>query len=205
MVIQNPSMTYENLQIHVNISSCGTIFEWKRIITDLMASKLDSEFCRIGGNNIIVQIDETAVSKRKYDVGRILKNQQYWMIGGIDEDGECFLKISRFRNQNVLENIILENVEEGSIIWTDGWSGYNFLESVGFTHGTVIHKRRFVSSEGVHTNRIESTWGAFKRKYRNATNKNPESLSGYISDFLFRRKYIGKELSTLFQYIMISY
>ena len=137
-----------------------------------MTSKLDDDFTKIGGEGIVVQIDETAVSKRKYNFGRILMNQRYWMISGIDEDGNCFLKISRYRNQGVLERIISENVEEGSTIWTDGWGGYNRLEILGFVHGTVIHKRRFVSNEGVDSYRIEATWGAFKRKYRNATNKN---------------------------------
>ena len=204
-VIQNPTATYETLQFYFKIESYATIFEWKSIIYDLMASKLDEESQKIGGIGVVVQIDETAISKRKYNVGRILKNQQYWMIGGIDEDGNCFLKISHLRNQSVLEEIITNNVEDGSTIWTDGWAGYNRLADLGFIHGKVIHKRRFVSNEGVHTNRIEATWGAFKRKYRNATNKSLDSLPGYISDFLFRRKYKNKELSTLCKYIMVIY
>ena len=77
------------------------------------------------------------------------------------------------------------------------------VKDLGFVHGTVIHKRMFVSPEGIHTNRIESTWGAFKRKYRNATNKNPQNLDSYISDFLFRRKYFKQELSTICRYIMV--
>ena len=202
-IIQHPNMTYETLRQHLNISSNSTILELKSIVRDFMTLKLDEEPTKIGGEGKIVQIDETAISKRKYDVGRILKNQQYWMVGGIDEDGDCFLKITKFRNRDVLENIITANVEAGSTIWTDGWRGYNTLKDLGFVHGVVIHKRRFVSPEGIHTNRIESTWGAFKRKYRNATNKNPENLDGYISDFLFRRKYLKKELSTLFKYIMV--
>ena len=203
-IIQHPNMTYEEIRKHVQIASNSTIKEWKDIVTDFMASKLDEEYMKIGGKDVIVQIDETAISKRKYDVGRILRNQQHWMVGGIDENGNFFLKITQKRNKEILERIILDNVEEESTIWTDGWKGYNSLKDLGFIHGTVIHKRRFVSPEGVHTNRIEATWGAFKRKYRNATNKTPETLPSYVADFMFRRKYYGKELSTLFKYIMVN-
>lgn len=202
VIVQHPNMTYDTIRDHLNISSNLAISELKTIVRDFMTLKLDEEKIKIGGEGKIVQIDETAISKRKYNVGRILKNQQYWMVGGIDDDGQCFLKITRFRNRGILENIIIENVEIGSTIWTDGWGGYNKLNDLGFSHGTVIHNRRFVSPEGIHTNRIESTWGAFKRKYRNATNKNPDNIDGYISDFLFRRKYKNKELSVLFKHIM---
>ena len=96
-------------------------------------------------------------------------------------------------------------MEEGTTIWTDGWRGYNSLADLGFTHGTVIHKRHFVSPTGIHTNRIEATWGAFKRKYRNITNKTLETLPEYVADFLFRRRYSKKEISVLCQYIMNFY
>ena len=89
-------------------------------------------------------------------------------------------------------------------IWTDGWRGYHNLKDLGFVHGTVIHKRGFLSPEGNHTNGIQSIWGAFKRKYRNSTNKSPQNLDSYISDFLFRRKYFKQELSTIRRYIMVA-
>ena len=200
--IQHPSFTYDDIQKHFGISCRTTISEWKCIIRDLMMCKLSDDFSKIGGKGKIVQIDESAICKRKYNVGRILKNQQYWMVGGIDEDGNCFLKITKRRTRKILETIIMENVEDESIIWTDGWAGYNRLADLGFVHGTVIHKRKFVSNEGVHTNKIEATWGAFKRKYRNATNKNPNSLPGYVADFIYRKKYFGHELRTLCQYII---
>lgn len=164
-IIQHPRITYDEITKHVQISSNSTINDWKNIITDFMASKLDEENIKIGGKNVIVQIDETAISKRKYDVGRILRNQQYWMVGGIDENENFFLKITQKRTRDILERIIVENVEEESTIWTDGWKGYNGLIDLGLNLGTVIHKRRFVSPTGIHTNKIEATWGAFKRKY----------------------------------------
>ena len=137
--MQHPSMTYESIHKNLDIASFSTICFWKTLVKDLMTLILDEQSSKIGGKDVVVQIDETAISKRKYNVGRILQNQQYWMIRGIDEEGNCFLKISRYRNRNVLEQIICDNVEEGSIIWTDGWGGYNHLAELGFSHGVVIH------------------------------------------------------------------
>lgn len=81
-----------------------------------MAQKLIEGFQKIRGVGIIVQINETAITKRKYNVGRILKNQQYKIIDGINKEGNFFFKISQYRSRDLLENIIIENVKEGSTI-----------------------------------------------------------------------------------------
>ena len=97
------------------------------------------------------------------------------------------------RDQSTLEEIILRYVNLGSIIHTDGWPGYENLANIGYEHEVVIHKYEFVSSSGVHTNRIESLWGAFKRKYRSVTHKKKDMVSSYIAEWCFKRKY-GNEI-----------
>jgi hypothetical protein len=58
---------------------------------------------KIGGCGMIVQIDESKFSKRKYNVGRLVKS--VWVIGGIDERGEIFFVEVLSRSKEVISNI----------------------------------------------------------------------------------------------------
>jgi hypothetical protein len=43
----------------------------------------------MGGSGMIVQVDESKFSKRKYNVGRFVKS--VWVIGGLMKEGKHFL------------------------------------------------------------------------------------------------------------------
>ena len=77
------------------------------------------------------------------------------------------------RTREVLEKIIVDHVQPGSTIYTDGWKAYHhlgdlgncqshfdhifFLICLGYDWKFVNHDRCYVDPEtGVHTNRIES-------------------------------------------------
>ena len=184
--IQFRQITYEQIQNYLHIASPNSIADLKELMRSIVTLIITDKDDKIGGEGVIVQIDECAVSKRKYNVGRLLVNQQYWIVGGIDDNGECFFELTTKRNANILECIIRRNVKDKSTIWTDSWRGYSNLENLGFLHDTVTHKYNFVSETGVHTNRIESTWSAFKRQYRSITNKSVESIQDYIVDFIVK-------------------
>ena len=53
-------------------------------------------------------------------------------------------------------------VAENACVITDELRSYNCLSRVVPYHGTVCHKRTFVSKVGDHSNNIESTWSAVK-------------------------------------------
>ena len=52
-----------------------TIVDWKNFIRDVYCNYFLNYSSKIGGPHIIVQIDESLICKRKYNVGRILANQ----------------------------------------------------------------------------------------------------------------------------------
>jgi len=66
------------------------------------------------------------------------------------------------RNAEVMLPWINQWVEKGTIIRTDCWAAYNKLEEMGYKHETVNHSKEFVTTEGVHTNLIESSWRPLK-------------------------------------------
>ena len=56
----------------------------------------------IGGNDIEIEMDETCVSRRKYNRGRMVRHQQ-WLVGGVERKSErrrCFVEIVLTEDQH---------------------------------------------------------------------------------------------------------
>lgn len=169
--------------------STSVAVTWKNFIRDIYINYVSSISLKIGGPEVVVQIDESLICKRKFNVGRILANQDQWVFGGIDEKGDVFMTITTKRDHATLINLIKENILPGSIIWSDSWKGYKQLDKYGYFHEMVNHSKEFVTEEGVHTNRIESTWGACKRKFSHIRNKSPSLIPGYLAEYIFKKKF----------------
>lgn len=188
----------------LKISSYSTIVDWKSFIRDVFIDWVLENSEKIGAPGMVVQVDETLFCKRKYGVGRILQNQDLWVVGGIDEAGKVFMEVTYRRNRTVLKDILVRNICQDSIVVTDGWGGYNGIEDE-FLHEVVIHADQFVNSRGYHTNRIESTWGACKRLFRNNTNKQREMIFGYLCEYVFRKNFKGNMIANTFASISQKY
>ncbi|CAG8681395.1 8963_t:CDS:1, partial [Ambispora gerdemannii] len=110
----------------------------------------------IGGENIIVEIDESKFGRRKYHRGRIVED--IWVVGDIERTDEkrCFVQIVQDRIAETLHDVISKHVVSGSIVYTDLWRGYRGITELNMSHKTVNHSKNFVDpNTGVHTNTIE--------------------------------------------------
>jgi hypothetical protein len=138
----------------------------------LALSNITKKIKIIGGPDKNVQIDETFVSRRKNHKSRCLSS--IWIVGGIcEETGELFLTPETSSSQNNLEKIIQKYITPGTIIKTDCWAGYGFLDRKKgpkpFIHKTVNHRNNFVNPEdGTNTQKIERLWLEIKEKKRRA-------------------------------------
>ena len=142
----------------------------------------------IGGQDVIVEIDETKLGKRKYHKGHRVDG--VWVLVGVERTAErkVFLRILPDRSAHTLEQLILQHVTLGSTIVTDCWRGYNSLEQLGYTHMTVNHSRTFKDEEtGACTNTVEGTNYALKMSMhpRNRTAECEDNLW----EFIWRRKH----------------
>uniref|UniRef100_A0A182YRE3 DDE_Tnp_IS1595 domain-containing protein n=1 Tax=Anopheles stephensi TaxID=30069 RepID=A0A182YRE3_ANOST len=137
-----------------------TVLSWYDTIRTFLWETFESTGVRIGGPGMMVEIDETAISRRKYNVGRISASNTQWLVGGIcRETGEIFLERVPNRSQATLNDLVVRHVETGTTIITDCWAGYNGLVVQGFPHDTVNHSIHFLnpSDNNINTQRIEKS------------------------------------------------
>lgn len=166
-----------------------TVAHWFGIFRDRIlahAEELEQATHRIGGPGVTVQVDEAQIGRRKYNKGRVGRDDT-WVIGMIDEDGELRLEICEEKNSATLIPIIQRHVREGSEIHTDGWLAYRSLPRYGYTHKWVNHKERFVEDDGTHTQRIESAWRALRRRFTRGGLRH-ENIGDHLVEYLWRRK-----------------
>lgn len=142
---------------------------------------------KIGGPGTTVEIDETLMTKRKYNRGRLPND--VWVIGGIcRETKEIFIKEIPDRTRDTLERVIKKHVLLGTQINTDMWPAYDNLNNLGYIHKTVNHSTNFVNPvDGTHTQNIERLWRDLKdvkKRYQGI----PESeIESHVYEFLWRK------------------
>jgi transposase-like protein len=118
---------------------------------------------KIGGNGMVVEIDESKFGKRKYNRGHRVEG--VWILGMIEKTGQKRIRMVTLkdRSKHTLLELIKMHVEQDTIIYTDCWRGYIGLDNYFTAHYTVNHSLHFVDPEtGVHTNTIEGSWTGVK-------------------------------------------
>lgn len=157
---------------------------------------------RIGGKNIIVEIDESKFGKRKNHRGHTVDG--VWVLGMVERtvDRKLILIPIDKRDKETLHRLINLFVKKESIIYTDKWRGYLGIETDGYKHKTVNHSLHFKDPiTGVHTNTIEGTWGALKKTIPNR-NKNFNQIIPYLNLFKFKRIYKDQNFRMLVRFLL---
>ena len=114
-----------------------------------------------------VEIDETVITHRKYNRGRLLNT--VWVFGGIcRETDKAFALVVPDRTAPTLNDEIKKHIADGSIIHSDTWASYQQIENIpdkNFTHLSVKHSQNFVDPEtGSNTQHVERMWKELKFK-----------------------------------------
>lgn len=110
----------------LNISK-QTLADWNNFLYEICSSSLlalNDEERMIGGDGIIVEIDETLVSK-KWKYYRGVRYPEIWLFGGTErESKKWFGQIVLVRDRENLTNLIKRFIKPNSIIYSDRWSAY---------------------------------------------------------------------------------
>lgn len=145
---------------------------------------------KIGGNNKIVEIDETCISHRKYNRGRFVK--EVWIFGGIcRDDGNIFAIVVPDRTKETLMAALKKYVLPDSIIYSDSWKAYTDIEQYFKEHKQVNHSTNFVDPvTKCNTQRIERLWREFKSIVKKYEGIPTDGISRFVGEFIWRRNEI---------------
>lgn len=161
---------------------------------------------RIGGENIVIEIDESLFYKRKYNRGRLLGSG--WIFGGVERGnhGNSFLVLVQDRTADTLIPIIQRKIRPGSTIVSDMWKGYDQLSQLGYNHLKINHSENFVNpfERTAHTQNIENFWRWAKRRFRSTTKNNSKRMTR-LGEHIFRKKFPDIIFTKILNEIKLSY
>jgi ISXO2-like transposase domain len=180
--------SHTSMQLITGCSS-ATVTHFAGLFRQLMANEVEEDEGQIGGENVIVEIDESKFGKRKYHRGHHVEGA--WVIGGVERAVErrVFAEIVEKRDAATLVDVVRRRVAPGSIVHSDLWKAYKAIPSAAhLEHRTVNHSRHFVDPDtGVHTNTIEGTWHGMKVGIPERV-RHSGKVENHISEFIWRRQ-----------------
>ncbi len=79
--------------------------------------------------------------------------------------GRVYTRVIADASGGTLEPLITRKVAPDSIVYSDGWRGYNALDVSDLRHLRINHSKRFARGRN-HINGIENVWNQAKRHWR---------------------------------------
>jgi transposase-like protein len=119
-----------------------------------------------------MEVDETFIGpdprkmhadKRQYRYKALNARPKIPVMGMLYRDSrQVRAKVVPNVKRETLQRAILDEIEKGSTVYTDGGAGYDNLALRDYVHETVNHVQEYVRGE-VHTQGIENFWSQLKR------------------------------------------
>ena len=195
---------------NINILSDKTVVDWKNFMRNLCVEYFVRRSTIIGGVDHVVEIDESAWIKRKYNRGRQVGTQR--VFGGIDRDiRECFAVLVDRHDAATLIPIIYQYALPGTKFYRDEWRSYNAVNNDNngpgrYIHQTVNHSINFVDPTTlVHTQNIENMWMVAKTKKKNQMGQHRSLLDTHLIEFVWCCKFADRPFKNLIRMIQEQY
>ena len=189
-IVDAKNWTETNQTLAYRISKCARLILANFMIHNPHLMKIGGPIGR-NGNPIRVQIDESCCGKMKYKRGK--RKKQTWVLGGTEDpnslpEGQIprsFRLTVPNRTRATLIPILKFFIEQGSEVWSDGWSSYFCLGQHGFKWDWVNHSKTFKEAmTGVNTNRCEGQWRHMKQTIPSGTHRS--KIDEYVQVFNFK-------------------
>lgn len=117
------------------------------------------------------------------------------VFGVFKRNGHVYTEIVPDCRKNTLQAIIRGRVELGSIVYSDGWRGYNGLVDVGYgKHLRVDHGRDEFARGRTHINGIEGFWGFAKSRLTRFRGMNKHTFYLHLKECEFRFNHRQEDL-----------
>jgi len=154
-------------------------------------------FLKMGGDDRgpIVEVDETFIGGKPKNMH--IRKRARLKGSSVDDKAIVMGMLERTTKQvraKVIPNVrresllpeILSEISKGSVVFTDGHTGYQGLTEQGFIHATVDHLSEYVRGS-VHTQGIENFWSLLKRGLNGTyIAVEPFHLERYLAEQIFR-------------------
>ncbi|KCZ75951.1 hypothetical protein H311_03061 [Anncaliia algerae PRA109] len=144
---------------------------------------------KIGGERIIVEVDESKFGKVKYNKGH--RVDEVWIFGMVEKTIARKIVLAKVdnRKKETLEELALKYINCGSIIHSDCWKAYNNFKNIFAEHLKVNHSQNFVCPiTKTHTNTIEGNWYGVKNQIEN-THRKKKFITPYLIRYMLRRNF----------------
>jgi transposase len=143
-----------------------------------------------------IEVDESFFGARRIKGKRGRGAYGKTIVFGIfKRNGKVYTEIVTNCSKATLQAIIRGKVEPESIIYSDGWRGYNGLVDVGYgKHLRVDHGRNEFVRGKAHINGIEGFWGFAKSRLTRFRGMNPATFFLHLKECEFRFNYRDQNL-----------
>lgn len=180
----------------------STVRKILKNVGEIAIPKYKQSFKKLGGDNIVVEVDESKFGKRKYNRGHHVEG--VWVFGVVErtEERRIFLTSVQNRKSNTLIQVLKDTVEKKSIIYSDCWRGYKNIKEYFYKHCEVNHSKYFVDPiSKVNTNTIEGNWCAVKKNIPNRA-RTFKNIDLYLLKFMILRNEKLHPLIELVKYLI---
>ena len=161
---------------------------------------------------MIVEIDESWVSKPKYNAGAGWKTPRRLVFGMVEEQqGLLWMEEIPDQTMTTLLPIFADHALPGTMIYSDQLGAYRHIpdlhdnvtfQPLNLKHASVCHKRNFRDPlSGACTNHIECMWKELKMKFKGMHGTSGVRLNSYIWEFMWRWNY-ARHRPSVFQAIL---
>lgn len=135
----------------------------------------------------IVEVDESFLCKgsRWTRWGGVTTRKEP-IMGMCERGGKVIIQCMNDRKKDTINELVRNYVEEGAIVYTDGWIGYGTLTQ-WYIHDYVDHGTNEYVRGDVHTNNIENVWRQLKTSIRHAHHSvGKQNAQYYCDEIAFR-------------------
>jgi len=146
-----------------------------------------------------VEVDESFFGARRIKGKRGRGAYGKTIVFGIfQRNGHVYTEIVANCSKATLQAVIRGRVELKSIIYSDGWRGYNGLVDVGYgKHLRVDHSKDEFAKGRNHINGIEGFWGYAKTRLFRFRGMAPSTFNLHLKECEFRFNHRGQNLGRL--------
>jgi len=146
-----------------------------------------------------VEVDESFFGARRIKGKRGRGAYGKTIVFGIfQRNGHVYTEIVPNCSKATLQAVIRGRVELRSIVYSDGWRGYNGLVDVGYgKHLRVDHGQDEFAKGRTHINGIEGFWGYAKTRLVRFRGMAPSTFNLHLKECEFRFNNRGQDLYPL--------